>query len=43
MVLPRSDARTEARAALQDYLTLSPDAADKAMVAMLIDQASTSN
>jgi hypothetical protein len=39
MVLLRSGARADAATALQDYLKLRPDAADKPMVAMLIDQA----
>jgi predicted Zn-dependent protease len=39
MVLLRSGARADAATALQRYLALRPDAADKTMVALLIDQA----
>jgi hypothetical protein len=39
MVLLRSGARADAATALQQYLELQPNAADKPMVAMLINQA----
>jgi predicted Zn-dependent protease len=39
MVLLRSGARADAATALQQYLALQPDATDKPMVAMLINQA----
>lgn len=39
MVLLRSGARADAATAFQQYLTLRPEAADKTMVAMLINQA----
>lgn len=41
MVLLRNGSRADAATALQQYLALRPDATDKTMVAMLIDQAGT--